>query len=224
MAPTRPRLIPLPHYRRYPVEEMQSRAAAFAEDLRRRRSVRHFSSRPVPRDVIEQCLWAAGSAPSGANQQPWQFVVVEDADVKRRIRLAAEDEERAFYTERATPEWLEALAPLGTDPEKPYLESAPYIIAVFGRSYGMQPDGTKVKHYYVNESVGIAAGMLIAAVHEAGLASLTHTPSPMGFLNEILGRPLNERPFLLLVVGYPEKDARVPDLDKKPLEDYVTFV
>lgn len=224
MAPTRPKLIPLSHYRRYPAEEMQARAAAFAQDLRRRRSVRQFSSRPVPREVIEQCLWAAGSAPSGANQQPWQFVVVADPEVKRRIREAAEDEERAFYSKRATPEWLEALAPLGTDPNKPFLESAPYIIAVFARSYGMRPDGTKVKHYYVTESVGIAAGMLIAAVHEAGLASLTHTPSPMCFLNEILGRPPNERPFLLLVVGHPEEDTRVPDLPKKPLEDYVTFV
>jgi nitroreductase len=202
---------------------MQERARSFATELRRRRSVRDFTDDPVPREVIEQCLWAAGSAPSGANQQPWHFVVVTDPDTKRAIREAAETEERAFYERRAPSEWLAALAPLGTDARKPYLESAPVVIAVFAQSQGIAPDGGLVKHYYVTESVGIATGMLITALHRSGLATLTHTPSPMGFLNDILARPRNERPFLLLVVGYPAETARVPELPKKRLEDYVTF-
>jgi nitroreductase len=191
--------------------------------MRTRRTVRHFSDRPVARDVIEQCVLTAGSAPSGANLQPWHFVVVGDAAVKRRIRDAAEAEERAFYEHRAPQEWLDALAPLGTDAEKPFLETAPYLIAIFSQSYGVLPDGRKVKNYYVQESVGIATGLLIAAIHHAGLASLTHTPSPMGFLNEILDRPSNEKPFLLLVVGHPTDDAVVPDISKKPLSEVASF-
>jgi nitroreductase len=199
-------------------------AAAFRDQMRRRRTVRHFSTRPVAREVIEQCLLVAGGAPSGANLQPWHFVVVGDPDIKRRIRAAAEEEEREFYAHRAPQEWLDALAPLGTDAHKPFLETAPYLIAIFSQSYGVLPDGRKVKNYYVQESVGIATGMLIAAIHHAGLASLTHTPSPMGFLNAILARPANEKPFLLLVVGHPADDAVVPDITKKPLGEIATFV
>ncbi len=221
---TKPRFLPLANYREYPVEEMKQRAAAFYADMRRRRSIRHFSDRPVPREIIENCLRTAVTAPSGANMQPWHFVVVTDPAVKRRIREAAEEEEREFYHKRATEEWLEALAPLGTDEHKPYLETAPYLIVVFVQNYGLLPDGRRIKHYYAHESVGIATGMLIAAVHHAGLASLTHTPSPMRFLNDILGRPANEQPFLVLVVGYPADDAMVPDISKKPLQEMVTFV
>jgi nitroreductase len=194
------------------------RARAFYESMRRRRTVRHFSDRPVPREAIEWCLRTAGTAPSGANLQPWQFVAVSDPAIKRRIREAAEEEEREFYNHRAPQEWLDALAPLGTDWRKPFLERAPWLIAIFSQLHGVLPDGRKVKHYYAIESVGIAAGLLIAAVHQAGLVSLTHTPSPMGFLNEILDRPANERPFLLLVVGYPEPNTLVPDIARKPLE------
>ncbi len=190
----------------------------------RRRTVRQFSNRPVPRDVIESCLQIAGSAPSGANFQPWHFVVVSNPEVKRRIREAAEKEEYIFYHERAPKEWLEALAPLGTDEHKPYLETAPYLIAVFAKTYLLTPEGQKIKNYYVTESVGIATGMLISAVHMAGLVSLTHTPSPMAFLNKILDRPSQERAFLLLVVGYPGEDACVPEISKKPLEEIATFV
>lgn len=218
-----PRFLPLSSYREYPVEEMKARAAAFYADLRRRRTVREFSQRPVPRQVIEDCLLAAGTAPNGANMQPWHFVVVSDPGLKREIRIHAEMEERAFYSARAPQEWLDALAPLGTDENKPFLEQAPYLIAVFVQRYGLLPDGRQVKHYYAMESVGIATGMLITAVHHAGLVSLTHTPSPMNFLNELLGRPENERPFLLLVVGYPAEDARVPDITKKSLEEIATF-
>jgi nitroreductase len=221
---TDPAFIPLPNYHSYPIEEMQQRAAQIASDLQRRRSVRQFSDRPVPRAIIENCLQAAASAPSGANMQPWHFVVVSNAAVKRQIREMAEAEERAFYSERATQEWLDALAPLGTDPDKPFLERAPYLIAIFAQRYGVLPDGSKQKHYYVQESVGIATGLLIAAIHYAGLVSLTHTPSPMDFLNRILYRPKNERPFLLLVVGYPAEDAVVPDIHRKPLDQVITFV
>ncbi len=216
--------VPLVGYVEYPVDEMKRRAAAFRALMLRRRTVRDFSGRPVPREIIEDCLRAAGSAPSGANLQPWHFVVVSDPETKRRIREAAEKEEREFYEHRAPREWLEALAPLGTDEHKPFLEIAPYLIAVFVESYRVMPDGTKSKHYYAQESVGIATGFLIAALHYAGLVTLTHTPSPMRFLNEILGRPDNERPFLLLVVGYPADEARVPDLKRKPLSEIATFV
>lgn len=201
---------PLTSYRAYPPEQMASRAQAFHADLRRRRTVRDFDSRPVPRGVIETCLLAAGTAPSGANLQPWHFAVIENPEAKKRIRVAAEAEERAFYSSRAPREWLEALAPLGTDADKPFLEEAPLLIAIFAQKSGTRPDGRTVKHYYVPESVGIATGFLIAALHDAGLATLTHTPSPMGFLNEICGRPAWEKPTILLVVGYPKADCRVP--------------
>lgn len=216
--------VPLSGYVEYPEDEMRRRVAAFRADMQRRRSVRHFSSRPVPREIIEDCVRAAGSAPSGANMQPWFFAVVSNPDVKRRIREAAEEEEREFYGGRAPEEWLEALAPLGTDEHKPFLEEAPCLIVIFVQRFGLTPEGEKFKHYYALESVGIATGLLIAAVHNAGLVSLTHTPSPMGFLNEILGRPHNEKPFLTLVVGYPAVDARVPDIERKSLDEICAFV
>jgi len=215
--------VPLDEYREYPPEEMLRRASEFREELERRRTVREFSDRPVPRRVVEACLAAAARAPNGANRQPWHFVVVGDAGIKSRIREAAEEEERVFYEERAPRAWLDALEALGTDEHKPFLEEAPWLIAIFAESWALGPDGRKLKNYYVQESVGIATGILITALHHAGLVSLTHTPSPMGFLNEILGRPENERPFLLLVVGYPAEDARVPDIGKKPLEEIVTW-
>jgi nitroreductase len=221
---TEPRFIPLPAYREYPVAEMERRASDFYDEVRRRRTVRHYADRPVPRPVIEHCLRAAGTAPSGANRQPWHFVVVADPEIKRRIREAAEHEEREFYRHRAPGDWLEALAPLGTDEHKPFLETAPYLIAVFAERYGVAADGGRVQNYYVTESVGLATGLLITALHRAGLATLTHTPSPMGFLTQVLGRPANERPFLLLVVGYPAEDAIVPDISRKPLEEFTTFV
>lgn len=223
-AGTEPHFVPLEGYLRYPEDEMLERAEAFHAEAARRRTVRQFSDRPILRAVIETCLRAAGTAPSGANLQPWHFVVVSDAEVKRRIREAAEIEEREFYRHRASPEWLEALAPLGTDERKPFLETAPVLIAVFAERYGLRPDGSRFSTYYATESVGLATGLLIAAVHHAGLVSLTHTPSPMGFLSEILGRPKNERPFLLLVVGYPAEDAVVPDIGRKPLEEIATFL
>lgn len=216
--------IPLDSYHEYPPAEMQQRADDFYVEIRRRRTVRDFSARPVPRSVIESCLRAAGTAPNGANLQPWHFVVVSDPVVRQRIRIAAEAEEREFYGGRAPQDWLDALAPLGTDASKPFLETAPYLIAIFAQSYGVAADGKKIKHYYVTESVGIATGFLIAALHHAGLATLTHTPSPMGFLNELLDRPENERPFLLLVVGYPAAGATVPAITKKALDEIATFV
>ena len=221
---TTPTFLPLTQYREWPEDEMRRRAREFYEEAKRRRTVREFSARPVAREVIEHCLRAAGTAPSGANLQPWHFVVVSDPGVKSKIREGAEEEERAFYGGRAPQEWLDALAPLGTDNQKPFLETAPILIAVFGETYGLLPDGRKVKHYYVQESVGIASGLLIMALHHAGLATLTHTPSPMGFLNQILGRPSHERTFLLLVVGYPADGAKVPAITKKPLEEFVSFV
>lgn len=215
---------PLDTWREYPVPEMRERVQAFYDDMQRRRTVRDFSGRPVPRDIIETALAAAGTAPSGANLQPWHFVVVGSAAAKSRIRAAAEAEEREFYEHRATAEWLEALKPLGTDTNKPFLETAPWLIAVFLKKYDLHADGSKVKHYYPTESTGLATGLLITALHRAGLACLTHTPSPMGFLNEILGRPKNERPFLLLVTGYPDENATVPDIARKPLPEFVSFI
>jgi len=218
------KFMPLSQYREYPVDEMKQRAVDFYADIRRRRTVRDFAVRPVPREIIEDCILAAGTAPNGANMQPWQFVVVSNPEIKKKIREAAEAEERAFYQERAPEEWLEALAPLGTGPEKPFLETAPFLIVIFAQNYALTPEGQKIKHYYVSESVGIATGILITAIHHAGLVSLTHTPSPMGFLNDILDRPPNERAFLILVVGYPADGAMVPDIQKKPLNEIVTFV
>lgn len=220
------RFEPLAHYREYPPAEMCRRAAEFYADVGRRRTVRAFSPRPVPRPVLEYAIRAAGTAPSGANMQPWQFVVVSDLELKRRIREGAEEEERAFYHGRASPDWLAALAPLGTNENKPFLEAAPYLIVIFAQSYGVLPGGGKVKNYYVQESVGIATGLLITALHHSGLVTLTHTPSPMGFLNGILDRPPNERPYLVLVVGYPADDATVPVAGgrKKSLGEIATFM
>lgn len=214
---------PLAAYRAYPESEMLQRARDFSAELRRRRTVRDFSPRPVAREVIEQALLAAGSAPNGANLQPWHFVAISSPEVKRAIRVAAEEEEREFYAGRATPEWLEDLAALGTDSSKPFLEVAPWLIAIFAERWRRFPNGAKRANYYVPESVGIATGFLIAALHHAGLATLTHTPSPMGFLNGILDRPANEKPFLLLVVGHPASDARVPRITKKSLDSISTF-
>jgi nitroreductase len=208
----------------YPPEEMTRRAADFRAQMQRRRTVRHFSDRPVPREVIEECILTAGTAPNGANLQPWHFVVVSDPQVKHEIRVAAEEEEKEFYNRRAPQEWLDALAPLGTDEHKPFLDIAPYLIAIFGKNHSELPDGRKVKNYYVNESVGIATGMLIASIHNAGLVSLTHTPSPMGFLNQKLKMPADAKPFLLLVVGYPAEDAQVPVIQKKSLSDISSFI
>ena len=216
--------LPLQQYREFPIEEMRARLEEFYADMNRRRTVREFSARPVPRDLIETALKVANTAPSGANLQPWHFVAVSGPKTKKNIREAAEAEEREFYTHRASEEWLAALEPLGTDERKPFLETAPYLIAVFLQKYGELPDGRKVKHYYPAESTGLATGLLIAALHRAGLATLTHTPSPMKFLNEILGRPKSERPFLLLVVGYPAEGARVPDISRKSLEEFTSWV
>ncbi|MGD8426397.1 MAG: nitroreductase family protein [Balneolaceae bacterium] len=210
-------------YTEYPIEEMKERARKFYNDIKRRRTVRDFSNRPVPKEIIEDCLRAAGTAPNGANKQPWHFTVVSDPNIKKQIREAAEKEEEEFYENRAPEEWLEALAPLGTNANKPFLEKAPYLIAIFSKSYGIKENGDKETYYYVKESVGIATGILVTAIHNAGLASLTHTPSPMKFLNDILDRPDNERPFLLLVVGYPEENVKVPDISKKSLSEIADF-
>jgi nitroreductase len=215
--------LPLPPPPALDDEERLARARQFAETMSRRRTVRDFAPTPVPRAVIEACLQAAGSAPSGANQQPWSFVAVSDPALKQRIRIAAEAEEREFYERRAPGEWLQALAPLGTDADKPFLEIAPWLIAVFYERTGPEIDGQKAKRYYPHESTGIACGLLIAALHQAGLATLTHTPSPMAFLNELLERPRNEVPYLLLVVGHPTPDCRVPDIRRKPLADFTRF-
>ncbi len=219
------RTIPLPDYVEDPVEEMRARALAFHEHIARRHTVRDFSPRPVPRDIVERCLMAAGTAPNGANHQPWHFAVIGDPAMKHRIRLAAEAEERAFYEGRAGEEWLEALKPLGTDAAKPFLDIAPWLICVFGQRRSRSADGRLRKNYYVPESVSIATGFLIAALHAAGLATLTHTPNPMGFLNQICGRPDTDKPYILLVVGYPAADARIPvhATEKKPLDQIATF-
>jgi iodotyrosine deiodinase len=206
-------------------EEMRRRAQRFHASMQTRRTVRDYSDRDVPRAVIEHALATAGTAPSGANLQPWHFVAIGKADraLRRQLREAAEAEEREFYTHRAPQAWLDALAPLGTDWQKPFLEIAPWLIAIFVKPHGVNPDGTLLKHYYAVESVGIATGLLIAALHQSGLATLTHTPSPMGFLNTLLDRPASERPFLLLVTGYPADDARVPDIGRKPLGEIATW-
>ena len=224
-----PKFIPL-RFERLADDEQRRRAQEFYEIMDRRRTVRDFSPEPVPFDLIVRAIHAAGTAPSGAHQQPWRFVVVSDAEVKRRIRQAAEAEERENYERRMPEEWKEALARLGTDWHKEFLEIAPYLIVVFRIDYGLEgaalDDGTLVKrkHYYVVESVGIAVGMLLAALHNAGLATLTHTPSPMKFLREILKRPTNETPFVLVPVGYPAEGAKVPDLQRKPLEEILIRV
>lgn len=204
-------------------DESREAAAAFYAEMSRRRSVRDFSDEPVAREVIEHCIRAAGTAPNGANLQPWHFVAVRDAVIKKQIRDAAEAEEREFYAQRASEEWKAVLAPLGVDADKPFLETAPWLIAIFAASSMEAEDGTKRRTYYAKESTGIATGMLIAALHRAGVAMLTHTPSPMGFLNGILGRPVEEKPFLLLVVGYPAEGAKVPAIGRKPLSEIASF-
>lgn len=218
--------IPLPDYREIPVETMRANAEAFYTELRARHTVREFSARPVPRDIIETCILAAGTAPNGANHQPWHFAVIGDPTMKRKIRNAAEAEERAFYAGRAGEEWLAALAPLGTDENKPFLEEAPWLICIFGERKSRSADGVLRKNYYVPESVSIATGFLIAALHRAGLVMLTHTPNPMSFLNEICGRDPHDKPYILMVVGYPKEGATIPAhaLEKRPLKDIATFL
>ncbi len=219
---TKKEFVPL-DFKRLDEDTMLQRSESIYVELKQRRTVRHFSPDPVPRAVIENCLLAAGTAPNGANLQPWHFAVVEDPEIKYEIRIAAEREEAEFYHHRAPSDWLQALEPFGTDEHKPFLEEAPVLIAIFEQKYGILPDGSRRKHYYTSESTGIATGMLISSLHHAGLATLTHTPSPMGFLAEILERPNNERPFLLLVVGYPAADAQVPLITKKKLEEITSF-
>lgn len=218
--------VPLPDYAEAPTDEMRQRACEFYAEIRTRHTVREFSPRSVPRDIIEQCLLAAGTAPSGANHQPWHFSVITDPALKRRVREGAEAEEKVFYEGRAGQEWLDALRPLGTDANKAFLEIAPYLICIFGARRSPGADGRVRKNYYVPESVGIATGFLIAALHRAGLATLTHTPAPMGFLNEICGRPENDKPYIVLVTGYPARDATIPlyATRKKPLSEIATFL
>ena len=219
-----PRFVSAPKIDSGTDKELIERSKEFYVMMQKRRTVRDFSDRPVPRELIEHCLSAAGTAPSGANLQPWHFVAISDPDVKREIRIAAEAEEKEFYEHRAPKAWLEALAPLGTDWHKPFLETAPWLVAVFAQPFRILSDGTRSPTYYAIESVGIATGILVTAVHSCGLASLTHTPSPMRFLNRILKRPSHEKPFLLLVVGHPAQDARVPDISRKPLAKISSFV
>ncbi|MFK7820020.1 MAG: nitroreductase family protein [Planctomycetaceae bacterium] len=214
---------PYTEYVELPADEMVRRAKEFHATLARRRTIREFSDRPVPKQLIEDCIAAARLAPSGANQQPWHFACVSDPEIKRKIRIAAEEEEREFYERRASDEWLNALQPFDTDANKPFLETAPWLITIFGQTYGVNPDGTKAKHYYVQESVGIATGFLIAALTAAGLGTLTHTPSPMKFLGDILHRPANERAYVLLVVGFPAENVSVPDISKKSDEETVSW-
>ncbi|MBT4394920.1 MAG: nitroreductase family protein [Acidiferrobacteraceae bacterium] len=202
---------------------MHERARALWQQMNTRRTVRDFSHQSAPREVIEECIRTAGTAPSGANQQPWHFAVVADPAIKRQIRQAAEEEERAFYEHRAPDEWLDALSHLGTDADKPFLETAPYLIVVFALVHHVDAKGEKIKHYYPYESTGLATGMLITALHNVGLASLPHTPNPMKFLNQVLGRPSNERPFLILVTGYPAEDVQVPDIARRDLSEICTF-
>ncbi len=219
-----PHFIPLPKGPHLSDADLAKRVAEFRETMMRRRTVRDFSERPVARELIQDCLRVAGTAPSGANMQPWHFVAVSDPAVKHEIRIEAEKEEREFYEHRAPKEWLEALAPLGTDWRKPFLETAPWLIAIFSQPYKILPNGRRMKHYYATESVGIATGFLVAAIHQAGLVSLTHTPSPMAFLNRILKRPAYEKPFLLLVVGHPAENTVVPDIHRKDVDLISSFV
>ena len=226
MATTSYQPVPLPDYVELPVDEMRQQAADYLELVRRRHTVREFSSRAVPRDIIASCIAAAATAPNGANHQPWHFAVVSDAEKKNRIRVGAEEEERAFYAGRAGEEWLEALRPLGTNPEKPFLDIAPWLIVVFGERRSRSADGKLRKNYYVPESVSIAVGFLLLGLHSAGLATLTHTPSPMGFLNEICGRPQQDKPYFLIATGYPAEDATIPQhaLEKRPMDEIVSWI
>jgi len=221
---TPPRLEPAPKIHVRSDDELLRGATEFYDEMRRRRTIREFSERPVPRVIIEDFLRAAGTAPNGANLQPWHFVAVSDPETKRAIRIAAEAEEKEFYEHRAPKAWLEALAPIGTDSNKAFLEVAPWLIAVFAQPFRVLPDGSRTPTYYAIESVGIATGLLVTAVHRCGLAALTHTPSPMGFLNRILGRPTHEKPFVLLVVGHPAEGAQVPAIERKALAEISSFV
>jgi iodotyrosine deiodinase len=216
--------VPYTAYREYPVEQMKQRTADFFAEMKRRRSVRDFSNRPVPLEIIQDCIRAAARAPSGANNQPWTLVVVSDPEVKKQIHQAAEAVEREFYTSEATKDWVDALDHLGTNQFKPFLLTAPYLIAIFAQRHGYDADGRKKKHYYVQQSVGIATGFLITALHHAGLTSLTYTPAKMAFLNKLLSRPSNEKPFMILVTGYPADDVQVPVLQKKSLEEVAVFI
>ncbi|PCI63399.1 MAG: nitroreductase family protein [Kordiimonadales bacterium] len=217
--------IPLEGFTHYNEATMTARSQEFFDLMKKRRTVRDFSNKPVARTVIENAILTAGRAPSGANKQPWHFAAISDQDVKSQLRVAAEEEEREFYGGRAPESWLNDVAHLGTDAVKPFLETAPWLIAVFRESYGVDTKtGERTNNYYVHESVGIACGFLLAALHNAGLATLTHTPSPMGFLNKVCKRPKNERPIMLIVTGYPEEGAKVPDIDKKSLEEITTWI
>ena len=219
------KFIPLEGFSYRDEKEMIERSGDFFDLMKSRRTIRDFSDKPVAKQVIENAIRTAGRAPSGANKQPWHFAVISSPDAKRKLRLAAEEEEREFYGGRASDTWLKDLEPFGTDDQKPFLETAPYLIAVFRESYGLDGEtGERSQNYYVHESAGLAAGFLIAALHNAGLATLTHTPSPMGFLNEICQRPKNERPTMLVVTGYPAEGVKVPDIDKKSLEEITTWV
>jgi iodotyrosine deiodinase len=221
---TENRFLPLSEYRRYTEQEMKDRTAGLFQEMKRRRTVRDFSEEKIPGKVIEDCIRTAATAPNGANMQPWHFVVISDKKVKSQIRRAAEKVEHEFYNSAATKNWVMDLEHLGTTEEKSFLEKAPILIVIFAQRHGLHDDGTKKKHYYVSESVGLAAGMLITAIHHAGLVSLTYTPGKMRFLNEILNRPGNEKAFMIVVVGYPANDALVPKIDKKPFEDIVSFI
>lgn len=211
-------------YNQHTDEEMIRLSADFFHEMRTRRNVREFSDKPIPREIIENCIRTASTSPSGANQQPWHFVVVEDPEIKHKIRIAAEAEEKEFYTRRAPREWLNALAPLGTNEQKPFLGKTPYLIVIFLQKYGIKENGQKIKHYYISESIGIATGILITALHKAGLATLTYTPSRMSFLDKICSRQKNERPYMVLAVGHPAPDVKIPDLWRKSLDEIVTFL
>jgi nitroreductase len=218
-----PVFVPLPDYRRYPEPEMLARAEAFYAEMNRRRTTRHFSAEPVPRRLLELAMLTAGTAPSGAHRQPWRFVAIDDAAIKARLREAAEAEELESYTHRMTDEWRQALHPLGTDHVKAHMTDAPWIVVLFAEKYGLKPDGSHRKNYYVDESVGIAAGLFIAAIHHMGLVTLTHTPNPMGFLRELLGRGKNEKAVMVFPVGYPARDAKVPDLKRLQAGEFIQW-
>ncbi len=222
MATDKPQTQPLEFHSK-PQKEMQAAASAFYDMVRTRRTVRDFSDQAVPREIIEDCVRAAGTAPSGAHRQPWHFAVISDPELKHKIREGAEEEEREFYESRAPQDWLDALAPLGTDANKPFLEIAPYLIVIFGEKFSKDEENNKQKNYYVSESVGIATGILITALHNAGLATLTHTPAPMKFLNELIGRPATEKPYMILVTGYPAENAEVPAIARKSLAEIASF-
>ena len=218
-----PVFVPLPDYKRYPEPEMLARGEAFYAEMNRRRTTRHFSSEPVPRRLIELALLTAGTAPSGAHRQPWRFVAIDDVGLKAQLRAAAEEEELKTYSGRMTDEWREALHPLGTDHVKEHMTDAPWIVVLFAQKYGLNADGSHRKNYYVDESVNIAAGFFIAAIHAMGLVTLTHTPNPMGFLRDLLGRGSNERAVLVLPVGHPAPDAKVPDLQRLPADEFIQW-